>query len=93
MRTTRQMSVTLPNEMAQLVKDKVASGEYASESEVIRDGLRTLAARDKAVEAWLRNEVVPAYEEYKANPGSVLTIDQIRAMIAEEYENAVKRGQ
>ncbi len=93
MRTTRQMSVTLPNEMADLVKAKVASGEYASESEVVRDGLRALAAREKAVEAWLRNEVVPAYEEYKANPGSGLSVDQVRAMIAEEYRNAVKRGQ
>ncbi len=37
MRSTKQMSITLPHEMAQLVKDKVAKGEYASESEVIRD--------------------------------------------------------
>lgn len=29
--------------MAQMVKDKVASGEYASESEVILDGLYALA--------------------------------------------------
>jgi len=28
----------------------VASGEYATESEVIRDGLRALAARDAAME-------------------------------------------
>jgi putative addiction module CopG family antidote len=30
--------------MAQLVRAKVESGEYASESEVIRDGLRALEA-------------------------------------------------
>lgn len=45
--------------MAQMVKSKVASGEYATESEVIRDGLRTLAAHDAAVEKWLTKEVVP----------------------------------
>jgi len=45
MRSTRQFSVTLPNEMADMVRGKVASGEYASESEVIRDGLRALQAR------------------------------------------------
>jgi Arc/MetJ-type ribon-helix-helix transcriptional regulator len=32
--------VTLPSEMAARVKAKVASGEYASESEVIREGPR-----------------------------------------------------
>ena len=56
MRSTQQLSVTLPNEMAQMVKSKVSSGEYASDSEVIRDGLRALQARDKALESWLRTE-------------------------------------
>jgi len=39
------------------VRTKVASGEYAMESEVIRDGLRVLMARDRAVERWLRKQV------------------------------------
>lgn len=34
MRTTRQMSVTLPLEMADMVRARVESGDYASESEV-----------------------------------------------------------
>ncbi len=42
MRTTHKMSITLPNEMADAVKAKVASGAYATESEVVRDGLRAL---------------------------------------------------
>ena len=53
MRTTHQMSITLPNEMANLVKAKVRAGEYASESEVIRDGLRALLARERVMENWL----------------------------------------
>ena len=39
MRTTQQFSITLPNEMANVVKAKVQAGEHATESEVIRDGL------------------------------------------------------
>lgn len=53
MRTTQQLSITLPNDMADVMKEKVRFGEYASESEVIRDGLRALLARDRAVENWL----------------------------------------
>jgi putative addiction module CopG family antidote len=49
MRTTQQFSITLPTEMANVVKSKVAGGDYATESEVIRDGLRALMARDRAV--------------------------------------------
>lgn len=62
MRSTQSLSITLPLEMAQMVKAKVASGEYATESEVIRDGLRTLVARDAALEKWLMDEVVPTIQ-------------------------------
>lgn len=85
MRTTQQMSITLPNDMADAVKSKVRTGEYASESEVIRDGLRALMARDRAVENWLRNQVGPAYDALKADPTRAVTADQVRARIAVEH--------
>jgi putative addiction module CopG family antidote len=85
MRTTQQMSITLPNEMADVVKSKVRSGEYASESEVIRDGLRTLLARDRAVEHWLNNQVGPAYDALKADPSRAISADQLRARLAAEH--------
>jgi len=78
MRTTQQLSITLPNEMADVVKAKVRTGEYASESEVIRDGLRVLLARDRAVENWLVNQVGPAYDAMQAEPSRAVTADQIR---------------
>jgi putative addiction module CopG family antidote len=76
MRTTRQLSITLPLEMAQMIKEKVASGDYASESEVIRDGLRALRERDQAVESWLRNQVAEAYDEYVADPSSATPLGE-----------------
>ena len=84
MRTTQQMSITLPREMAEAVKAKVEAGEYATESEVIRDGLRTLLARDRAVESWLRDQVGPAYDALKADPSRALTAQQVRARLAAE---------
>ncbi len=83
MRTTKQLSVTLPNEMAAQVRARVASGEYASESEVIRDGLRALQARDSALEHWLRTEAAMAYDELAADPSRGRTMDQVRARLAE----------
>ena len=67
MRSTQQFSVTLPNEMAQMVKAKVASGEYATESEVIRDGLRTLVARDAALEKGILTEAAGQAETTMAS--------------------------
>ena len=88
MRTTQQMSITLPNDMADVVKNKVRSGEYASESEVIRDGLRALMARDRAVENWLYNQAGPAYDALKADPSRVVSVDQVRARLAAEHAKA-----
>lgn len=82
MRSTQQFSITLPHEMADAVRAKVAGGEYATESEVIREGLRALLARDQAIEKWLRTEVAAAYDELKADPSRALTIGQVRASLA-----------
>ncbi|WPO00862.1 type II toxin-antitoxin system ParD family antitoxin [Pseudomonas sp. MUP55] len=79
MRSTQQISITLPLEMAALVKAKVACGEYATESEVIRDGLRALLARDRAMENWLKDEVIPAATALEAEPELGLSAEQVRA--------------
>lgn len=86
MRTTQQFSITLPNEMANAVKSKVEAGEYASESEVIRDGLRTLMARDRAVDNWLRQQVAPSFDAIKADPSRAVTARKMRQRIATEHE-------
>jgi len=91
-RTTQQFSITLPKEMADIVKSKVAAGEYASESEVIRDGLRVLLARDRAVENWLRQEVGPSYDALKADPARAASVDKVRATLAAEHKKATAKA-
>ncbi len=86
MRTTKSLSVTLPFEMAEMVKAKVASGEYATESEVIRDGLRTLAARDAAVERWLKEDVAAAYDAHKINPGKAAELGKVLERLGRRFD-------
>lgn len=82
MRSTQQFSITLPNEMADAVRAKVASGAYATESEVIRDGLRALLAREQAVEEWLRRDVAAAFDAVKADPSRAVGPDRVKARLA-----------
>lgn len=91
MRSTQQLSITLPNEMADLVRAKVTAGEYATESEVIRDGLRVLLARDRAVEVWLREQVAPAYDALKADPSRAVSVRHVRATLAAEHKKATTK--
>lgn len=93
MRTTKQLSITLPIEMAEQVRERVASGQYASESEVIREGLRTLFARDEAIERWLREEVAVIYDEQKANPSRGIPADEVRRQLREQREILRKQAQ
>jgi putative addiction module CopG family antidote len=86
MRTTQQFSITLPNEMAEVVKSKVATGEYATESEVILAGLRALMARDRVVENWVHEQVGPAYDALKADPTRAVSMDDVRAQLAAAHE-------
>ncbi|MFT4229127.1 MAG: type II toxin-antitoxin system ParD family antitoxin [Microbacterium sp.] len=82
-RTTKQLSITLPTNMAEALKERVTSGAYASESEVVRDGLRALFAREEAVETWLRTEVVASYDELRADPSRAISAADMRAHLAE----------
>jgi antitoxin ParD1/3/4 len=88
MRSTQQFSITLPNEMAEAVRAKVAAGEYATESEVIRDGLRALLARDRAVEDWLRRDVAKAYDSLKGGRSTPVSIDRVKARLTAAHKKA-----
>lgn len=81
MRSSQQFSVTLPDDMAALVRAKVASGEYASESDVMREGIRALDAREQAADDWLRREALPAYDAYRADPSRGIALDDVRGSI------------
>lgn len=77
-----QMSIVLPDDLAEQVRARVASGDYASESDVVIEALRTLQDRDLSVEHWLRTEVVEAYDELEADPASGISLDELRESLA-----------
>jgi antitoxin ParD1/3/4 len=68
MSAIEKRTISLPSEHATFIDEKVASGAYASASEVVRAGLRALQERDEAVERWLRDEVAPTYDRMKSDP-------------------------
>ena len=49
------MNVSVGKDFEEYVKMKVASGDYASVSEVVRDGLRMLKEKDLLLEARLHS--------------------------------------
>lgn len=77
MGTARQFSVTLPQDMAEVVDAKIKSGAYSTVSDVMSDGVRALVERDAAIEKWLRDEVVAGHREYLADPSKGVPAEAI----------------
>ena len=70
--------------MAEAIKTKAQAGEYATEGEVIREGLLALLNCDQAIESWLKKEVGAAQDALNTNQSRALTADQVRARLAAE---------
>lgn len=74
------MNISLSDHLATFVEREVASGEYASQSEVVRDALRLLH-REKAVEQerleMLRRAVTVGIEDWRHGRVDDRPIEQI----------------
>jgi antitoxin ParD1/3/4 len=50
-------NISLPRELEEYIDAKVASGEYAHASEVVRDALRCMMTEEAEKLEWLRNAI------------------------------------
>jgi antitoxin ParD1/3/4 len=82
---------SLPAEQAGYIDTLVASGSYASGSEVVRAGLRALQERDAAVEKWLREEVVGVCDAMGPDPGRAIPGEQVFATVRARHADRLKK--
>ena len=93
MSPTRQLTVTLPEEVVRAVEARVAAGECASASEVVLDGLMQLdpfaddmpPIPDDEVERWLREEVVATYQAHLADPSRAIPAEEVFEGLERRY--------
>ena len=81
------VTIVVPAEVAAAVNARVDSGEYPSQGEVVRHGLRLITEEDSLahepdVERWLREVVVPIAEATLADPSRSIPSDEVRAHFA-----------
>ena len=90
MAASQKRTFSLPGEQARYIDSLVASGAYATSSEVIRAGLRALQERDAAVERWLREEVVPVAAAMESDPARAISADRVFGEIRDLHAGRAK---
>lgn len=80
---------SLPAEHVAFIHEQVASGSYASASEVVRAGLRALQERDAAVDRWLREQVAPVYDAMQADPERARSMQDVFGEIRARHARAL----
>jgi Arc/MetJ-type ribon-helix-helix transcriptional regulator len=58
----------LPEDLADEVTARVSSGAYASESDVLREGLRALGSLEAEAEDWIAREAALRFDAWAADP-------------------------
>jgi antitoxin ParD1/3/4 len=84
---------SLTQEQAKFIDERVESGEYASGSEVVREGIRAMQEDNAAIERWLRKEVLPAIERVKSGKAKTHTPEEVRRHIEERYRQLLKAAE
>jgi antitoxin ParD1/3/4 len=82
-----KLSITLPEDMAEAVRARVASGEFASTSEVLRTAVRAWLQEEE--ERLARLEAIRArIRQSLDDPRPALSADEVRERLDEFYRTA-----
>jgi antitoxin ParD1/3/4 len=77
-----KLSITLPPEMARMIREKVSTGAYGSNSELIREALRGWLDRDRRLAAL---DAAIAQGVADADAGRVRGIDEVRSALRARF--------
>lgn len=83
------MTITLTDELEELINEKVRSGEYKSADEVVMASLRLLDAREKGREA-LRREIMRGVEDIQQGRFASISTDAELEAFSDEI---IRQGQ
>ena len=92
MPTTEKLSITLPKDMARMIRQKVEEGAYASNSEVIREGLRLMqeqeALRRHKLD-WIREKIDESRRDPRPSVPAEEVFDRLETRLEAKYRRTI----
>jgi antitoxin ParD1/3/4 len=79
--SAEKLSITLPAEMVRVIRDRVSSGAYGSNSEVVREALRGWFERERRLSAL---DAAIARGVADAEAGRTQDLEAVRAELTED---------
>jgi antitoxin ParD1/3/4 len=79
------MNVSLPEQMEDFVRSKVAVGDCETASEVVREALRLLKQRDEVWKADVRNKISQGLDSIRT--GRTTSAKQVKAQMTAHKKN------
>lgn len=92
MGAVEKLSIALTPEFAADIREAIASGEYASTSEVIRDALRAWKQQRRRQSVALEELRALWREGVESGPGQVIDAEDIKSRGRERLEALKRRG-
>ncbi len=84
MGTTKQITVEVPEEHAEVLDRAVESGTVEDLAEAANLGFENVVAEQLDFEARMEEKIIPRLQEMRENPSIALTSEQMRAKMREE---------
>lgn len=91
MQNVERLSITLPTEMAKLIRTKVQEGGYASNSEVIREAMRAWQAQEQ-LRAERLIEMRAKIAEADADPRPSMSDEEVAEHFRRRAQSTKARG-
>jgi antitoxin ParD1/3/4 len=91
MAAAERLSITLPRDLAEMIRTKIQTGDYTSESDVVRDALRLWQRHQEATanqRVWLRSKL----DRSLADPRSSLDADVVFDELETRYRDESNSG-
>ncbi len=71
------ITVIVDQSEADWIRGKVRDGSFASEADVVKNGIEALRDEDSELEAWLHNVGGPIYDRMQADPSRGIPADEV----------------